>query len=201
MDPLDRLSQELVRAARQTGALHRPIAIREIVTTLVPYRMMRPLRIAELLDDYRQLVLRLIAGERELVEADAEVRAAARAALASRHPDLSLLERYGDHLVTLASVATASPAVVAAASPAASLTPVTPVTPATDETIVASGAPVASVASAAPAACRYCTRALPGGYTHRFCPWCGHHLLRRCQSCRASLEATWTFCVTCGHPA
>ncbi|MGA0920015.1 MAG: zinc ribbon domain-containing protein [Gemmatimonadaceae bacterium] len=193
MDPLDRLSQELVRAAQQTGALHRPIAIREIVTTLVPYRVVRPLRIAELLDDYRQLVLRLIAGERELVEADAEVRAAARAALASRHPDLSVLERYGDHLVTVASAASASPA--------ASPTPVTPATPATNEMTVASGTSADSVASDAPAACRYCTRALPAGYTHRFCPWCGHHLLRRCQSCRASLEATWTFCVTCGHPA
>jgi len=181
VDPLDRLYQELVRAARQAGALHRPIAIRQIVTELVPYRAVRPLRIAELLDDYRQLVLRLIAGERQLVEADPEVRAAASAALASRHPDLSLLERYGDHLVTVATEVTA-----------------TPVAPETAEASVPS---VATVAPEAPEACRYCTRALPTGYTHRFCPWCGHHLLRRCQSCRASLEATWTFCVTCGHPA
>ncbi|MFM8910700.1 MAG: hypothetical protein ACKOH8_09065, partial [Gemmatimonadota bacterium] len=105
VDPLDRLVPELVRAAHQAGALHRPIAIREILEDLLPYRVVRPTRIAELLDDYRQLMMRLVAGERNLVEADPEVRAACRAARASRHPDLSLLETHGDRLVTLVTAA------------------------------------------------------------------------------------------------
>lgn len=105
MDPLDRLFQELVRAAQQAGALHRPLAIREILEELVPYRVVRPLRIAELLDDYRQLVMRLVAGERLLIEADPEVRSACATALESRHPDLSLLETYADRRVTISTAA------------------------------------------------------------------------------------------------
>jgi predicted RNA-binding Zn-ribbon protein involved in translation (DUF1610 family) len=296
VDPLDRLFQELVRAAQQAGALHRPIAIREILEDLLPYRVVRPLRIAELLDDYRQLVMRLVAGERTLLEADPEVRAACSAALESRHPDLSLLETYGDRLVTVVTAAIVErpsvpaflepdtaprlvdtpsvphavlPTVVAPSVPPivepasapmvmepASVTPIpeppslTPlpvvplppahlpstVPPALPSTPTVRGRPVPGVrpsklskfmggtvpvvatrSAAVPrpttpvhgtptanpgeeVACLYCTRPLPGGRAARYCPWCGQHLLARCRMCRSSLEESWIFCITCGHP-
>lgn len=292
MDPLDRLFQELVRAAQQAGALHRPIAIREILEELLPYRVVRPTRIAELLDDYRQLVMRLVAGERNLVEADPEVRAACSAALESRHPDLSLLETYGDRLVTVVTAAIVerpsvpafvepdsaprlvdtpsvphpmldridAPSVQPIAEPAsatpipeppsvtpAAVVPIEPpsvpalppriVPPALPSTPTVRGRPVPSVrpsklsrfmggtvpvvatrSAAVPrpptpaqgtpvvnggeeVACLYCTRPLPGGRAARYCPWCGQHLLARCRMCRSSLEESWIFCITCGHPS
>jgi predicted RNA-binding Zn-ribbon protein involved in translation (DUF1610 family) len=264
VDPLDRLFQELVRAAQQAGALHRPIAIREILEDLLPYRVVRPTRIAELLDDYRQLVMRLVAGERHLLEADPEVRAACSAALASRHPDLSLLDTYADRLVTVVTAAIVErPSVPAFVEPtdapslvdspsvppiveAPSLPPileppsVTPLVPARRPTATppalpstptVRGRPVPSVrpsklsrfmggtvpvvatrSAAVPrpvtpppeetgeVPCLYCTRPLPAGRATRYCPWCGQHLLQRCRMCRAALEESWVFCITCGHP-
>jgi len=212
MDPLDRLYHVLVRAAQQAGALDRPIAIRAVVEELVPYRVARPMRLAEWLDDYRHLLLRLIAGEREFVVADPEVRAACRAALSSRHPDLSLLETFGARQVTLAAPAPVDDAPVAATpTPLRPVGPVGPVGPAGGlRRAVPPPLPSAPVRPAPPrpdegsdasSPCRYCTRALPANHGTRFCPWCGQHLLRRCRECRAPLETAWTFCVTCGHPA
>jgi predicted RNA-binding Zn-ribbon protein involved in translation (DUF1610 family) len=277
MDPLDRLFQELVRAAQQAGALHRPIAIGEILEDLLPYRVVRPLRIAELLDDYRQLVMRLVAGERQLVESDPEVRAACSAALESRHPDLTLLDTYADRLVTVVTAAiverpsmpafveptnvpsvvdspsvphamlgseempSAPPIVESSSAPPImeppSVTPVVPMRrpsatpPALPSTPTVRGRPLPSVrpsklsrfmggtvpvvatrSAAVPrpvtpapeesgdVACLYCTRPLPAGRATRYCPWCGQHLLQRCRMCRSSLEESWVFCITCGHP-
>lgn len=239
VDPLDRLVPELVRAAHQAGALHRPIAIREILEDLLPYRVVRPTRIAELLDDYRQLMMRLVAGERNLVEADPEVRATCRAALASRHPDLSLLETYGDRLVTLVTAAIIErPRVPNVMDPDPAPHPLEPssVPPALSSTPSVRGRPVPAVrpsklswflggtvpviatrSAAVPRAttpvqhtptvhageevtCHYCTHPLPEGRAARYCPWCGQHLLARCRMCRSSVEASWVFCIACGHP-
>lgn len=104
-DPLDRLFQELVHAARKAGVLDHPIAVGEIIERLVPYRVVRPLRIAELHDDYLQLVMHLLAGERDLVLADPELREICQAALTTRHPDLSILKTFEDREVTLAAEA------------------------------------------------------------------------------------------------
>jgi len=194
VDPLDRLFQELVRAAEQAGALHRPIAIREIVEDLLPYRVVRPTRIAELLDEYRQLVMRLVSGERNLVEADPEVRAACSAALASRHPDLSLLETYGDRLLTVVMAPMVErPSVPPLLEPDAT-------SPLVDAPSALSMVEPASGPRSGEPACLYCARPLPGGRDARYCPWCGQHLLARCRMCRSSLEASWIFCITCGHP-
>jgi len=240
VDPLDRLVPELVRAAHQAGALHRPIAIREILEDLLPYRVVRPTRIAELLDDYRQLMMRLVAGERNLVEADPEVRAACRAALASRHPDLSLLETHGDRLVTLVTAAiTKRPTVPNVMDPDPAPHPLEPpsVPPARPSAPTVRGRPIPAVrpsklswflggtvpviatrSAAVPrrpsspvqrtpivrtdeeVACHHCTHPLPEGRAARFCPWCGQHLLAHCRMCHESIEASWIFCITCGHP-
>lgn len=240
VDPLDRLVPELVRAAHQAGALHRPIAIREILEDLLPYRVVRPTRIAELLDDYRQLMMRLVAGERNLVEADPEVRAACRAALASRHPDLALLETYGDRLVTLVTAAiTERPTVPNVMDPDPAPHPLEPpsvppdrpsaptvrgrpipaVRPSKLSWFLGGTVPVIATRSAAvprrpsspvqrtpivrtgeEVACHHCTHPLPEGRAARFCPWCGQHLLAHCRMCHESIEASWIFCITCGHP-
>ncbi|MBM3900182.1 MAG: zinc ribbon domain-containing protein, partial [Gemmatimonadetes bacterium] len=200
----------------------------------------RPTRIAELLDDYRQLMMRLVAGERNLVEADPEVRAACRAALASRHPDLSLLETHGDRLVTLVTAAiTKRPTVPNVMDPDPAPHPLEPpsVPPARPSAPTVRGRPIPAVrpsklswflggtvpviatrSAAVPrrpsspvqrtpivrtdeeVACHHCTHPLPEGRAARFCPWCGQHLLAHCRMCHESIEASWIFCITCGHP-
>ena len=95
MSSLDALSDLLSRAAQAAGATARPIAVKEILDTLAPYRQVRAHAIVDTNDDYLLLVMRLLAGEGGYVDAEAAVRTACATELTSPNPDLFVVRSHG----------------------------------------------------------------------------------------------------------
>lgn len=99
LDPLFRL---LVRAlsAQQPPRIHQPIAINELLDSILPYRLVRRELGVDSAEDYETLLLRLCAGEGDFVQADPATQAVLLAELDKPLADLALLRVYGDtHIV------------------------------------------------------------------------------------------------------
>jgi len=188
MDALDQLFTQLARAARTAGAADRPIAIKEILDTLVPYTAVRTLGVADTNDDYLHVVMRLVSGERGYCFGDDTLQDDFTKELRSPNPDLLVLRTYANATVRLATVEVAR--VLgggAAATPAP--TPEPPPVPST-------------TAEPDARACGTCAQPLPADREVRFCPWCGiDQTIRRCPGCGTELDTAWRFCVTCGKQA
>jgi len=101
MSSLDALSDLLARAAQTASATARPIAVKEILDTLAPYRQVRAHAIVDTNDDYLLLVMRLLAGEGGYVDAESAVRTACAAELTSPNPDLFVVRTHGHATVRL----------------------------------------------------------------------------------------------------
>jgi hypothetical protein len=230
VDALDLLFRRLVLAARETGALSRPIEVGEVLDKLVPYRSARRDGQLETNDDYLHAVMRLLSGERGLVFADETIQDDLTAELQSPNPDLALIKTYRN---TKVRIATAKAQVVLDGDTAIDLRPPTPVAPtpvvpppasapraaprgsqAAPTPRVSTATPVmqpAQAAGAEPAprlsgtvrpGCPYCAQSLPDGRPLKYCPSCGQNLLvRRCSGCSAEIESGWKFCVICGRSA
>lgn len=215
MDALDLLFRRLVLAARAAGVLERPLDVGEILEKLVPYRAARRDSLLETNDDYLHALMRLVAGERELLFADELMQDDLKNELKGSNPDLGLLRTYLNVKVRLSTTAiqrilagdteidlrpptpSATPAVTTAAPPVrttpAAPTPVVSAAPAPSEPVV-----VERVEDS----CPYCAQPLPGDRSVRYCPSCGIDLrLRRCAGCSAEIESGWKYCVTCGRTA
>lgn len=213
MPALDALADLLTRAAQSAGATARPIAVKEILDTLAPYRQVRAHAIVDTNDDYLLLVMRLLAGEGGFIEAEAAVRSAFAAELAAPNPDLFVVRTHGNATVRLSGArpaAAVAPAVVAPPAVEPVPAPVPAPTPAPAPTTRAEPMPeseppveLIDVESAASGpACVACAHPLPGDRDVRFCPWCGvDQTIKRCPGCGSELETTWRFCVTCGRQA
>lgn len=190
MPALDALADLLTRAAQSAGATTRPIAVKEILDTLAPYRLVRANAVVDTNDDYLLLVMRLLAGEGGFVEAESAVRTACAAELASPNPDLFVVRTHGHATVRLTGAPAAAPAPVPTPSAEPMSEPEHPVELVDVE-----------AAESGPA-CVACTHPLPGDREIRFCPWCGvDQTIKRCPGCGSELETTWRFCVTCGRQA
>lgn len=210
MPALDALADLLTRAAQSAGATTRPIAVKEILDTLAPYRLVRAHAVVDTNDDYLLLVMRLLAGEGGFVEAESAVRTACAAELASPNPDLFVVRTHGHATVRLTGAPAAAPAKPSAPVPApeppraAEATPAPVPTPRA-EPMSEPEPPVELVdveAAESGPACVACTHPLPGDREIRFCPWCGvDQTIKRCPGCGSELETTWRFCVTCGRQA
>lgn len=89
MDELDRLFRRLVDNIRAgyPEYLSRPFEVAELYQTLIPYRLNRRELGVETNQEYELLLMRLLAGERGYVSADAALQDAMRKELASSHPD------------------------------------------------------------------------------------------------------------------
>lgn len=225
MDALDLLFRRLVLTARTADALARPIALGELMDTLVPYKAARRDGLLETNDDYLHAIMQLVAGERELVFADDLMQDDLRNELASTNPDLGILRTYRNATVRLSTTAVAR---VLGGDMQVDLRPSTPidVSAVQEETVaqasepvaepVAPVAPVAPVELVAPPAtptpvvphaththdCPYCAQELPVGRDVRYCPHCGINLkTRRCPGCSSEIDSAWKFCVTCGRSA
>ena len=99
LDPLFRL---LVRAlsAQQPPRIHQPIAINELLDSILPYRLVRRELGVDSAEDYETLLLRLCAGEGDFVQTDPATQAVLLAELQKPLADLALLRVYGDtHIV------------------------------------------------------------------------------------------------------
>jgi len=227
MSSLDALSDLLSRAAQAAGATARPIAVKEILDTLAPYRQVRAHAIVDTNDDYLLLVMRLLAGEGGYVDAEAAVRTACATELSSPNPDLFVVRSHGHATVRLTGSrsSASTPAAAPAPAPAPAPVPVPAPAPAPEPAPAPAPAPapipepppiadipevIVDTPEQTPApsdtdagpSCVACAHPLPADRDIRFCPWCGvDQTIKRCPGCASELETTWRFCVTCGRQA
>lgn len=103
--PLRRLHRALIQALRERdpAGLGRPFTVAEIYQDLVPYRTHRDLLGVEMNGDYEHLVLRLLAGEDDLLSLGSDhARAEIQSELERTNPNTGLFREYAGvdvHLV------------------------------------------------------------------------------------------------------
>lgn len=174
LDDLDRLSFRLARVIRQQypQLAAQGFTLSDLEERLLPFRETRREMADGGAESWERAMLRLLAGERELVVAEPALREASLLALRSPSPSLSLVRAWSSSTLMMPST---SGLAVREPSPAAA----------------PAGAP-----------CRYCSGRLPAGCRVTFCPHCGlDQTKRQCPACSTELEADWRFCVTCGRGA
>jgi hypothetical protein len=104
MDELDRMFRRLVQNARAASPeyLARPFELAEIYHTLLPYRLNRRELGMESVQQYDAALMRLLAGERGYVVADADVQREMQAELQQPRPDTSGYRAHATALVSFA---------------------------------------------------------------------------------------------------
>lgn len=174
LDDLDRLAFRLSRMIRQ----HYPqfatqgFTLMDLEERLLPFRETRREMADGGAESWERAMLRLVAGERDIISADPELRDACRRALAHPSPAFALVRAWSNAVLSLN-------AQNAPGSDAKTL-----------------------VLSHSARGCRYCGGRLPDGRRATFCPHCGMDLTKRqCPACSTELDAGWQFCVTCGRSA
>lgn len=195
MNEVERLYRQLVYnlSATDPARLHSPIPLAEIRESILPYRASRRALQLETSEDYELALMRLCAGEGGFARIEPEeARSELVAEVQSQNPDLMLLHRHEQALVTLAldplARAPAPPDDLAFAPPAERSKPERVKTSARSQ----------AVTSNAPQ-CNSCGGKLPAGRTVKFCPHCGtSQAFTHCPRCNTQLEPGWKHCVTCG---
>lgn len=226
--PLWRFHRALVQALRERdpAGLGRPFTVAEIYQDLVPYRTHRDVLGVEMNGDYEHLVLRLLAGEDDLLTLGSDhARAEIEAELARKNPNTGLYREYAGvdvHLVAEnippeeddgAIILPRDEAVVESpVEPTAEPTPDEPETPTPvddlapaptdEEDEMMEEATEDTDAAAKPGddgVCYWCRGQLPIRETLNFCPFCGTDVgVVPCGSCGEALEPGWRFCIQCG---
>lgn len=208
MTDLARLFQQLVAtlAATDPARLNRPIALGDIRDAILPYRTSRRALGLDTVEDYDLLLLRLAAGDGGFARTSPDdARARFAAEIASSNPDLSLLRRHADAVLTLEGLR------LARALAASDHDPYAP--PDLEPAMESEPEPLAGQVldlevarpPAGPAAlepglmCLFCGGTLPSGRTVNFCPSCGQsQTTPRCPQCQTEVELGWRHCVSCG---
>ncbi|HEX9691887.1 MAG TPA: zinc ribbon domain-containing protein [Gemmatimonadales bacterium] len=208
--------------------LHTPLQISEVYQRVAPYRRFKLELGFDTIDDYDTALLRLLAGEHDLVALEPDdARARLAAELDEVDPDPTTYREFAAARVTLSPQAVR--AVLsdrAAYQPLSSPPPDAPAPdrPAVAGPIPAAAAPVESepaleqpmpeiAADPAPSPvspfapvmdvpiCPHCAGALPTRRAVSFCPHCGSVLApARCSVCGDRTDSDWSYCVTCGAP-
>jgi double zinc ribbon protein len=212
MTDLERFFRQIVRnlAATDPARLHRPLPLTDLRDSIVPYRANRRALELESSEDYELVLMRLCAGEGGFARTEPdEVRAEFEAEVRSSNPDLEIVHRYANVVVSL------EPKPIARAlnhEPGLAFAPPDhPVRLAMDEEAAATlvelpsleplGADPESVVAGVHhiPTCGLCGRGLPTGRAVNFCPHCGgSQALTRCPACQSETEAGWRHCVSCG---
>jgi hypothetical protein len=209
---LERFFRRLVNnlASTDPARLHRPLPLTEVYQSIMPYRTNRRALGLDTSEDYELVLLRLAAGEGGFARTDPE---AARVSFArevrSTHPDLEVLHRFENVLLTLRSESLAR-----ALGPAPELSDeapaITPDLPLLDlpemdahevplDAELPEPQPTHTAGSSTSSRCLHCGGALPRSRMVNFCPHCGQsQTLTRCPECQSELEAGWRHCVNCG---
>jgi hypothetical protein len=222
LDDLDRLAFRLSRTVRtqHPQLLTQGFTLTDLEERLLPYRDVRREMADGGAEAFESAVLRLVAGERGYVVADAALQAACRQALALPSPTLALIRTWTNSVLHLnrtsgstpaagAAVAGAAPATRAKAAPesydvfpppgTAAAAPPTGA-PAKAAPVRARGVGNEEAPTTAHTTCRFCSGRLPNQRRVTFCPHCGLDLTKRqCAACSTELEVHWRFCVTCGR--
>ena len=213
MTDLERFFRRIVSnlAATDTGRLRHPLPLADVPSSIVPYRSNRRALQVETSEEYEMVLLRLCAGEGGFVRTEPEeVRQKFEEEVRSTNPDLEVIHRFENVLLTLrperVDLVLRAPSVTfeAAAPPAA------PLPPAYEEPVEEPEEPEEPVEDDLPAdefvpaeesagsQCVYCGGGLPGRPVN-FCPHCGQSQVAMvCPECHADVEPGWRHCVNCG---
>ena len=223
MTDVERFFRRLVAnlASSDPARLHHPIPLEDVYQSIIPYRSNRRALHLETSEDYEMVLLRLCAGEGDLVRTEPEdARVEFVEEVRSPNPDLDVLRRLEGVVISLRSEPLAraldsepeldstDPTAPAAGPPAPPIPgldlplldtvepiddPDEPAGPLLDEDQLAD-APATSVAH-----CLYCGDRLPIDRPVRFCPHCGQRQTPpECPSCHSEVEPGWRHCVSCG---
>jgi hypothetical protein len=195
MTDLERLYQRLVRTLATTdpARLRQPLRLADIRDTIIPYRAHRRALQLESSEDYELVLMRLCAGEGGFARTEPEnIRAEFAAEVGSGNPDLTLVDRHGEAVVSLVpeplARALAPSDDLAFAPPEARRKPAPAKEP-----------PAPKVSRAKTNLCQGCGSKLPAGRSVKFCPQCGaSQTPTNCPRCNTELEPGWKHCVTCG---
>jgi hypothetical protein len=210
---LERFFRRLVNnlASTDPARLHRPLPLTEVYQSIMPYRTNRRALGLDTSEDYELALLRLAAGEGGFARTEPE---AARASFArevrSKHPDLEVLHRFENVLLTLGPES-----LERALGPAPELNDQEPPSPSQDPPLLdlpqidapevgfdaepTEPEPEPSPATSTSTRCIHCGGGLPRGRMVNFCPHCGQsQTLTHCPNCQSELEAGWRHCVNCG---
>jgi hypothetical protein len=211
---VDRLQRCIVEELSERGhEPDRPVTVAELYEDIVPYRAVRSRLEVELNADYEHALLRLLAGEGDLLRLDQEdVRQELARELLEPYPTVGIFRKFSTSDVWVRLTAPpVSPGVRPDDAPMGEApepaprdetptpVPAPPAAPAPDPS--ADRPPVQDRAADA-ARCAFCDGALPTTPDARFCPFCGRdQRLRPCPQCDGTLEPGWRYCVRCGGAA
>jgi hypothetical protein len=209
-------------AASDPARIHHPIPLDDIQQSIIPYRANRRALDVETSEDYEMVLLRLCAGEGDLVRTEPEdVRTEFAAEVESANPDLDVLRRFEGVVVSLRSEPLARALDPESfGHPEAGQDEFTDLTPSAvdiaddhgsdeDPAGDASGDPLEVLddellpdeegdGADAPS-CLSCGATLPADRPVRFCPHCGQRQTPpECPRCHSEVDPGRRHCVNCG---
>jgi Double zinc ribbon len=202
---LERFFRRLVAnlAGSDPACLHHPLALEDIHQSIMPYRTNRRALQLESSEDYEIVLMRLCAGEGELVRTEPEeARARFAQELRSPNPDLRVLHKFEHVLLTLRAAPLAR-ALGPESDPDLPYAP-PPMPPPLAGLDLPGLEPLHDLEPEEPAVaeapqCLYCGDALPADRPVRFCPHCGQpQTPSECPQCHSDVEPGWRHCVSCG---
>ena len=166
------------------------VSVAELHRTLLPYHICRGSVGYATKAEYDLEMLELLSGDRYLVPAENELRAAVSDEAASPEPGLGFLKNFAAAQLEIRSpLDPGVSSALAAGSEAQAFLDVSPADASETEEEDSSGR----------AACWKCSRQLPARPDLRFCVFCGADQDRPCcRACGEELETGWAFCPRCG---
>jgi Double zinc ribbon len=211
-------------ATSNPSRLQGPLLLDDITGSILPYRTHRRALELDTVEDYEAVLLRLCAGESDLVWTEPEeARKRFIAESRSNNPDLTALYAFENVYLSfrpepllwaLAPDPRADYAPPAAPERLPSEPEPAPVDAGSDEPVLVLGAArpempppledpdvdeVAEAVESPLPTCLYCGGSLPTGRTVNFCPHCGQSQTQiLCPECRSEVEPGWRHCVNCG---
>jgi predicted RNA-binding Zn-ribbon protein involved in translation (DUF1610 family) len=200
MTDLEALAAALITQWQEHGGTGGgPIGVSELLDRVLPYRVARRVLAIDASEDYEALVLRLLAEEDDLVRVEpVDAADLARATVASRLPDLDVLQLLRSATVTVTDRTTARLRQAAAQVARQQAEPL-PIATELPEHDAMKATPASPPAEAPSVACWSCETALPAGRSVKFCPYCGADQRDpACPSCGAPVEREWQHCPDCG---
>jgi predicted RNA-binding Zn-ribbon protein involved in translation (DUF1610 family) len=182
--------------------LQEPLPLDDVTGSILPYRTHRRALQLETVEDYESVLLRLCAGEDDLVWIEPEeARKRFMAESRSANPDLTALYAFEDVRLSFRP----EPLLWALApDPQADLPPdgqepVIELGSAQVEVRPLEDEPETVAAPAPEPTCLFCGGSLPANRQVNFCPHCGESQTRiLCPECRSEVEPGWRHCVNCG---
>jgi predicted RNA-binding Zn-ribbon protein involved in translation (DUF1610 family) len=207
---LERLAAAVLAQWRHDGGSGGgPIEVSALLDRVLPYRSARRILGIDISEDYEALMLRLLAEEEGIARVfPPDAVELAKETLASRLPDLAVLDLLRSASVTLTD---------SAVSRLANVLPIStkPESKWSEESAVAAKPEplqadealeeaelelvTPTMPFAATASCWSCGEVLPGDRVVKFCPQCGADQREpACAACGAAAERGWKHCPDCG---